>query len=297
MTPLSFSLIALLAAPAVPAPGTAPHQDTSVGHELRWTRTWDDAVAAAKKLPEGRILIEFVEEGCADCRRMEGLVVPSVSFASFCRDKVPLQVIRSSPEGTKLAERLAVKVVPSWVVVTPEMVVSGMQTGPTSQYGWFDAFRQSEEGWAAYKKLLAEEQAHPEKLDTVMEVARQTYQRRGDLIAEGRFKRIGYDEKAPQLLREESLTFLASIRLDSNRVEEAGKDLETLLALTKSDALRERVELRLADVEIGKGRPEKAVARLRDFKAAHPSSPLVAEADELLKAIEARAGGAAEGKR
>ena len=45
-------------------------------------------------------------------------------------------------------------------------------------------------------------------------------------------------------------------------------------------------ELRLADVEIARARLDLAIERLRRFKKDHPASPLVAEADELLKAVE-----------
>ena len=50
--------------------------------------------------------------------------------------------------------------------------------------------------------------------------------------------------------------------------------------------LKQRAELRRADLEIARGRKDLAAGRLKNFKAQHPLSPLVSEADELLRKIQ-----------
>jgi len=261
------------------------------GNEVFWVRTFDEAVATAKK-NNGRILIEFTDARCGDCLRLESLVVPSTSFYVLTRDKVPVQIDRSTPEGAKLAQRLGVSALPAWVIVTPDLLLCGIQVGSTNQSGFFSTFAKSEESWAAYEKKLTRLETESANEDLAFDVAQETFKRGGDTLAEPRFRKLATGAAKPEL-REQSLAYLASIELDAGRVEEAGKDLDTLLQSAKDPALREKAELRRADVDIARGRHDLAVKRLAAFKKTHPSSPLVKDVDAILAALKQR-GFAAE---
>lgn len=104
-------------------------------------------------------------------------------------------------------------------------------------------------------------------------------------MAEKRFRRVADDPKAAADLRDRSLAYLASIALDARRFDDADKALKEILATSKDAGLRERAELRLADVQIGRGERTKAADLLRAFVEAHPQSKLRPEAEELLKAL------------
>ena len=123
----------------------------------------------------------------------------------------------------------------------------------------------------------------------MFEVARQTYQRGGRELSESRFRRLASDPKAPADVREQSLAYLASIDLDAGRLDDATARLDTLIASAKNPQLKERAELRRADVELARGRKDLAANRLREFTKAHPESPLAGEAKALLDALEGRA--------
>ncbi len=71
----------------------------AAGLEVLWASRLSEAVEGAKRLRDGRILIFFVEPDCGQCKRMEALVVPSTSFYSYTRDKVPLYEDVSTDEG------------------------------------------------------------------------------------------------------------------------------------------------------------------------------------------------------
>jgi hypothetical protein len=265
---------------AVPAPA---------GLEVLWARTFTEASQSAKRLKDGRILIFFVEPNCGQCQRMEALVVPSTSFFSFTRDKVPLYEDISTAEGKDLARRLQVRGTPTWILVTPDLLECGRQEGPTSQQGWVDAFIQIEREWAGYRKLLAAEAAEPANPQFVFEVARQMYQRGGGMQAESRFRRLAANASTPAEIREQSLGYLTSFEMDSRRFDEAVKHLDTLIATAQNPALRQRAELRRADVEIARGRKDLATWRLKEFLKAHPDSPLASEAQALLDALQGKA--------
>lgn len=268
------------AAVASAVPGAA-------GLEVPWTGTWEEAVGAARQIPDGRILIYFGDDDCGACRRMEALVIPSTSFWAFTRDKVPLYLRLGSEEGKALGAKLRVREAPTWFVVTPDLVVCGGQAGPTSQMGWVETFARSEASWVGYRRLLEREKQDPADARVVFDAARETFRRGGDRIAEPRFERLANDPKAPPDVREQSLAYLATIELDAGRPDRADGYLEKLLAVVKDPVLKQRAQLRKADVEIARGRRDLAIARLQGFKKEWPGSPLVAEADALLQALTA----------
>jgi hypothetical protein len=280
--------------PASPSPSeprlrkpemTGEAHPEAAGVQVVWAASWDDAVAAARKLPKGRILLSFVDEDCGECQRMDALVVPSTSFWAFTRDKVPLRVVRSTPEGKRLTERFRIPSVPAWLVVTPDMLVCGAQIGSTSQQGWVDAFIRAEQGWAAYEKKLDAEAQDPGNETLVFEAAKETFKRGGDAFAEPRFRRLADNPKTRWEFREQSYAYLVSIEMDASRFDEATKDLDVLLTNAKDETLKQRALLRRADLDIARGRKDLAAGRLKNFKKLYPDSPLVSEADQLLKQL------------
>jgi hypothetical protein len=290
MSPLILSALLFLfqASPQVenPAEKGAAHA-APAGLEVSWARTWEDAVSIARGLPSGngRILIELVDEDCGECSRMEALIAPSTSFYSFTRDKVPVRVTRSSPDGQMLTRRLAIRSVPAWVVVTPDLVISGLQVGATSQSSWVEAFAKSEKSWSGYLSRLEAERRTPADLELVFAVAVETFKRGGDSSAESRFRRLSTSAGASPAMREKCLAFLATIEMDSGRHDDAVRDLDTILAGSGDPGIREKAELRRAEVEIARGRKDLAAARLKDFKKNHPDSSNIADVDRLLNML------------
>lgn len=292
---LALLLAFPLAAPidVAPAPSPTPMAlPGAAGLEVVWTSSWEEAVEIARKLPEGRILVYFGDDGCGLCQRMEALVVPSTSFFAFTRDKVPLRLKLKSPEGQRLAEKLRVREIPAWIVVTPDLLVTGRQEGSTTQMGWVQAFVEAEKGWAAYRKLLAAEKADPSDVKLVFEAARESFKRGGDSVAEPRFTRLANDPRTPPDLREQSLAYLATIQLDAGRPQEAAKTLDRLLAVVKDPLLKQRAQLRRAEAEIALGRKDLAIGRLKAFKKDWPGSSLLPEAEKLLEALQPAPSGA-----
>jgi hypothetical protein len=285
LTPTPPAEGASMSAPSATSP-TGSAYAGAAGLEVIWAPTLEAAQASARAMRNGRILLFFTDPDCDQCDRMLKLVAPSTSFFSFTRDKVPVPVDVTKPEGLALAQRLRVVGIPTWIVVTTDLLECGRQEGVTTQQGWVEAFVQAERGWAAYRRAADAEASNPADTDLVFNVAKLTYQRNGREQAETRFRRLAEDPKASPDVREQSLGYLASIDLDAGRFDDATRRLDTLIATARSPQLRERAELRRADVEIARGRKDLAAYRLREFKKAHPDSPLVREADALLDALQ-----------
>lgn len=279
---------ASMPAPPVAPPATGSAQAGPAGLDVIWAPTIEQAQASAREMKDGRILIFFTDSDCGECDRMLKIIAPSTSFFAFTRDKVPVPVSISDPEGLKLARRMRVVGVPTWIVATPDLLECSRQEGVTTQQGWVETLIQGERGWAVFRKAQAAENANPGDLAAVYEVARQLFARGAREEAEGRFRRLAGDPKASPDVREESNAYLASIDLDAGRLDEATRILDTLVQNATNPQLRERAELRRADVEIARGRKDLAAFRLKAFRKAHPESPLAAEAQVLLDALQGK---------
>ena len=273
------------APPAAP-PATGSAYAGAAGLQVIWAPTVAQAQESARSMKDGRILLFFTDDDCGECARMLKIIAPSTSFYSFTRDKVPVPVYIGKPDGLKLAQQMHVVGVPTWIVATPDLLECSRQEGVTTQQGWVETFVQGERGWYAFRRAQEAEKENPGDTAAVYEVARQLFQRGARQQAEGRFRRLAVDPNASPDVREQSRAYVASIDLDAGRLDEATRILDDLIRDAKNPQLRERAELRRADVEVARGRADLASYRLREFKKAHPESPLAAEAQALLDALQ-----------
>jgi hypothetical protein len=235
---------------------------------------------------EGRVFVELRTAECPECVRMEKLIYPSASFRALMRDKVPVVLDRATPDGQRLAERFGIPRAPAWLVLTPDLLLSGRHEGESSQAAWMDTFVASERAWAEFRLKLDTEKKAPSDPVAAFAVGEEAFHRGGDAMARERFERVVRDGKAPAELRDRSLAFLAAIALEERRFGDAETALKQILATTKDPALAEQAELRLADVEIGRGERRKASALLKGFLQKHPQSPMRKDVEALLGAIE-----------
>jgi hypothetical protein len=284
----SLTVLALLAfAPLLPAQEAekAPQKKRLQDDPPVWAGSFEEATGRAKKIHGGRVLVELREAACPDCERMEKLVYPTASFRAFCRDKVPVSLIVGTEDGNRIAARYAVRAFPAWIIVSTDGLLCGKQEGASNQSAWVERFVATEREWNAFLAKLEAEKKAPNDLAAVCAVAEDAYRRFGDAMAEKRFRRIADDPKASPELKEKSLPYLASIELASERFDDAERDLKALLALTKDPLLRQKAELRLVDVSVGRGDRRKAEEQLKAFLGKYPDSPLKPQAEALLQAL------------
>ncbi len=292
LTPTPPVAGASMSAPSTTSPTGSAHAGAA-GLDVIWAATVEEAQATARGMKDGRILLFFTDKDCGECDRMLKLIAPSTSFFAFTRDKIPVPITISDPAGLKLARQMRVVGVPTWIVATPDLLECSRQEGVTPQQGWVETFIQGERNWAVFRRAQAAENENPGDLAAVYEVARQLFARGAREQAEGRFRRLAADPKAPTDVREQSQAYLASIDLDAGRFDDATRLLDDLAANAKDPQLRERAELRRADVELARGRKDLATYRLNEFLKAHPGSPRAAEARALLDALQGKPPAAA----
>jgi hypothetical protein len=280
-------VLALLSSPLLHAQEaeTAPSEAGSQDDPPVWAETFDEAVERARAMKGGRILVELRDTRCTECDQMASFVYPSASFRAFTRDKVPVRIVRGTPEAKHLVERYRIRTVPSWLVLTPDLLLAGKQEGESNQSTWINRFIATEREWGEFLRKVEDEKASPSDPAAAMAVGEDAYRRFGDAMAEERFRRVADDRKAPAEMREKALSYLATIALEARRLDEAEKILKQLAATSKDPALREKAELRLVDVEVGRDERRKAADRVKAFLAKYPESPLRPQAEGLLQAL------------
>jgi thiol-disulfide isomerase/thioredoxin len=253
-------------------------------------------IEEARKRGNTRLFVFVGAKGCDDCDRMTSLILPSRNFKDFVEDKVIVHVDVDSEEGARLGERYGINSAPAWIVMTPEGILSWLHKGTTSQTVWMELLNDSEMRWAHYRKALAEEAARPGDGPLVFENAKETFRRHGDELAEKSFRRLVDDPSTPSPILEQSLAYLATIEMNAKRLDDAQTHLETLLRIGKDPVLKERAELRLVDVAIGKNDPVAARARLDRFVKAHPgsSAATVEGLERLIQSMPVSAAPASE---
>ncbi|MDX9734315.1 MAG: tetratricopeptide repeat protein [Thermoanaerobaculia bacterium] len=278
---------ALLVAPLLLAQGpqTAFPSEGSDA-PVDWAETMPDALKRAGALDGGRLLVEIRDARCSECERVEKLLYPSASFRAFLKDKVPVRLLRGTPDADRLYARYRLRTSPAWLVLSTDLMLCGKLEGDTNQSTWIQSFFESEKAWAAFLRAVEEEKASPADPARTFAVGEEAYRRYGDVMAERRFRKLSDDDAAPAELRAKSLAYLATFALEASRFDDASRTLERVLATTKDPALQERAELRLADVEIGRGDHPKAAARLKAFLEKHPQSPLKPQAEGLLRLLD-----------
>src|SRR5439155_9730137 len=78
---------------AVRSPGNAP-----------WAPTVEEAAKRAAR--EGKFLfVEFDQQGCGHCQRMDVLLYPAFDFEALLIPMVPVKVLLESTEGKEMARR------------------------------------------------------------------------------------------------------------------------------------------------------------------------------------------------
>lgn len=282
---LTGSIEAFAQQPAEPGFGPVKLSDA-------WKHSISDGNAQAKGLPSRQLLISLSSPTCGQCDRMDKLILPSQAFEEMFGDKALVRLDWGSDDAKAVAARFGIAAPPAWIWLTDDGLLVGLQAGPSNQPTWFRTMSEAGDRWKAYQGKIARERVNPGDRDLVLDVAIETFKRGGDELAAPRLKRIGEDPKAPAATRSTALAYLSSIEMDRRQLDEAERHLKLLLKLSDDASMKEKAELRLADVAVGLGRKDRALSLLKKFKKDHPDSIHVPEVDRLLEALRGHGTGA-----
>lgn len=233
------------------------------------------------------IFVDLFADWCGWCHRMKREVFPSEAFQNATKDMVLLRVdTEDGGEGTLLAREYGIRRLPTFLLLAPDGIVAGTLYGysPAEKftarlldvYGKYETFVESVRSEKSF------ENDYPRRLA----LAEEFLVRRGVEQGQQRLRMLTTEKGVPEEVRDRAFVQLATSQFTEKKIDESEKTLETFFSVqTKGDAL-ERGRLIMSQIYVEKGDLPKALAELRNFKAAFPASPHMEQVDLLLPQIE-----------
>src|SRR5437868_10218937 len=118
---LALLLFGSAAAAFSPAQGLPDVQKNAVRTpgNAQWAPTVEEAGKRAAR--EGKFLfVEFDQQGCGHCQRMDILLYPAFDFEALLIPMVPVKVLLESAEGKEMARRHGIREAPAILILSPE---------------------------------------------------------------------------------------------------------------------------------------------------------------------------------
>ena len=275
-------------APASPAsPLSSPQVSSAVplgpGKAL-WATSPDEASRRAGR--EGKLVfVEFVQDDCGNCRRMEALLYPAFDFEALLVGMVPVKVDFSTPIGKEFARRYGFEAPPAVLITTPEGRLVFLMEGFFNQGEFFRHANSAVDDYRKFARKVEGQDIAGLPAKEAFETGAELFRRSDPAAALPRLRRAA---SLPGAEREDALEILAAVELDLGSVASSRKTIERLLTTTKDDARRERAELFRAQIPLAENRPAESLALFQKFQKDHPKSPHIQRVNELVQRLEAR---------
>lgn len=248
---------------------------------------WIKSLATAQKTAKEKqqlIFVDLFADWCGWCHRMEQEVFPSEAFQKATDDMVLLRLnTEDGGEGTKLAQSFGVTSLPTFLVLTHDMMVAGVIRGYQPATEFSRTLINTDRTFQDFTKRAAVEPKDPAER---LALAKEFRGRNGYAAAETRLKKLLADSKLPVDVRDESYYELALSQLLQRKYDDTLKTLRKFGTVQSKGLSYERSRLLLGDLYIQQGNFERAAAEYRNFKINFPNSELIKNVDMVLPQIE-----------
>jgi len=249
-----------------------------------WHKTLDDAAAEAKKTNR-MILVDMYADWCGWCKRFEREVYPSERFQAVAKNLVLLKLdTEDGKEGTELARRWNVTSLPTFVMLTPDLVLAGYLRGYSPPDQFVARIQEAEDAWFEFRKKLANEPKTASDADRM--VLTTELLARGDLdgAAPRLEKHIGSENPA---IRDDAYYKLALVYKLQGKDNEAITTAQKALSINSKGEHGEKLQLLVAEVYMDKRNYEAALAEYKKFKTRYPDSAMIGTVDFIVPQLEA----------
>ncbi|HXG58013.1 MAG TPA: thioredoxin family protein [Thermoanaerobaculia bacterium] len=251
---------------------------------------WLKSLAEARKQAKAEkklIFVDMFANWCGWCHRLEQEVFPSEAFQKATDDMILLRLnTEDRGEGTQMSQRFGVVSLPTALVLTHDLVIAGQIRGFAGSSEYAKMVGDVRRNYGAFLDRIAKEKTfnHEQRLD----LARELSQRHAWKESESRLRKLLADRKAPESIRDAAYYELAVSLFMQQRNDEALKTLEAFAKLQNRGEAYERSRLLAGQILMTQGNFAAAHAELKKFKETFPKSPLLANVDALIPALEAR---------
>ncbi len=267
---------------AAPAAGSAV---ASPGN-ARWAATPDEARARATSESKF-VYVEFDDQDCGQCRRMDALLYPAFQFEAVLLPMVPVKVSLTSGEGRELARRYGVRETPAVLVTTPEGRIVFLMQGFTSAPEFYQHIAQDTAAYRAFARRVESQDIAKLPAKEALETGRELYQRSDSAAALPRLQRAASAPNAPAAVHDEAREILAAVLLDLGQIASSRRTIDRVLATSRDPLRRERAELFKAQLPLAENKPAEALALFKKFQKDHPKSPYIERVNAMLSRLTA----------
>ena len=252
--------------------------------------TWMKSVSAAQKVAKEKnqlILVDMFAEWCGWCHRFEREVFPSSVFQNATSDIVLLRLdTEDGSEGTMFARKYSVTSLPTFLLLSPDLSLAGVLRGYAPANDFAKSLKDTRVKYEAFMKRSQNEAAIAKDPVQRLALAKEYVQRATYDKSEPRLRKLVTEKGIPVAVRDEAYYQLALSYALQRRYTDGHKAVNDLRSVSKVGDWVEHARLLSAQMYVDQGNLLAAVNELRSFKAAFPKSPLNANVDMVLPAIE-----------
>ena len=251
---------------------------------------WLTSIDAAQKKAKANkqlIFVDLFAEWCTWCHRFEQEVVPSQAFQNATDDMVLLRLnTEDGTEGTKLARDYGIRSLPTFVVLSEDMLIAGQIRGYAPANDFAKLLGQTRDGYKDFLKRAGSEASFAKDYPKRLALAREFRDRMGLAQSETRLQKILAEPALPPTVRDDVYYDLAMTQFMAKRYDDSMKTLKKFDSVQNKGDAYERSRLLLGDIFLTQGNLLSAANEYRTFKQRFPKSLYVRNIDIVLPQVE-----------
>lgn len=255
--------------------------------------SWIRSVPAAKKAAARThqlIFVDLFADWCGWCHRMEQDVFPSEAFQKATDGMVLLRLdTEDGADGSRIAREYEVMSLPTFLVLTHDMMVAGLIRGYAPPNDFARSIGQVEADYAKFTERVRQEPSWGRDYKKRFQLAQEFVARRGFSQSEPRLKKLLAERDLPADIRDQAYYQLALAQMSQKKYDESLATIRRLEALQKKGESVERSHLLAGQIYVEKGNLSAALSEFKNFKSAFPDSPLNRNVDAILPRLEIEA--------
>lgn len=254
---------------------------------------WLTSIAAAQKKAKEKNALIFVDlfaDWCGWCHRFEQEVIPSQAFQNATDKMVLLRLnTEDGGDGTRLARDLGVSSLPTFLVLTNDIMIAGTIRGYAPADDFAKSLGNVETQFGEFKKRVVAVDATND-VQKQLDLAKEFRSRYGLTQSETRFKKLTTDSGVPAAIRDQAWYELAVTQMLEKKFDESRSTIAAFGKIQNKGELYEKSRLLIGDTYLQQQNFPAAVNEYKKFKAAYPQSPFIKNIDSLLPQIERQIG-------
>lgn len=254
--------------------------------------TWIKSLAAAQKKAKDSkhlIFVDMFADWCGWCHRMEQEVFPSEAFQNATNDMVLLRLnTEDGGEGTRLARQFQVNSLPTFLLLTPDMMLAGVIRGYAPANDFVKTLDMTEGKYRDFEKQVKQEPTFATDYAKRLDLARGFTQHFAMAQGESRLKKLVTEKGVPVTIRDQAYFELAVSQVLQNRLDDASKSIVAFSKVQNKGESYERARVMLGQIYLQQGNLLAAANEFRFFKASYPNSPMMRNVEVMLADIERR---------